>query len=78
MLYTLELGHNTMDAIENICCVKGEGTVEHSTVSRSFKKICLGYKYLDDQAMSGRSKSMDSKAVLQAKEAHPVSHTWRV
>ena len=32
MLYKFELSHNTEEAIKNIRCVKGEGTVDHSTV----------------------------------------------
>ena len=34
MLYKFEQRNNTTEATENICCVKGEGTVDHSTVTR--------------------------------------------
>ena len=34
MLYKFELGHNTTEATKNICCVKGEGIDDHSTVIR--------------------------------------------
>ena len=28
MVYKFKLGHNIAEAIKNICCVKGEGTVD--------------------------------------------------
>ena len=34
MLYKFKLGDNTARATKNICCVKGDGVVDHSTVSR--------------------------------------------
>ena len=64
MLYKSELDHNTMKVTKNNCA-KGEGTVDHCTVTRWFKKICLGYKNLNNQQRLGRLKSMDSEAVLQ-------------
>ena len=30
MLYEFELSHNTMEATQNIYCMKGKGTVDHS------------------------------------------------
>ena len=39
MLYKFELGHNDAEATKNICFVKGEDTVDQSTVTR-FKKFC--------------------------------------
>ena len=33
MFYTFELGYNAMEATRNICCVKHEDTVDHSTVT---------------------------------------------
>ena len=47
----------------------------HSTITRWFKKFHLGCKNLDGQAMSGRLKAMNSKAMLQAIEANS---TWKV
>ena len=38
-LYSTSL--NCYKTIKNICCVKGEGAVDHSTVSRWFKKFHL-------------------------------------
>ncbi|CAI9734926.1 Hypothetical predicted protein [Octopus vulgaris] len=50
MLHEFKLGHNAMEAIKNICCTKGEGAVDHSTVTRSFKEFHLGCKNLNEQA----------------------------
>ena len=40
MLYEFKLGYNSAEAIKNICCVKGEGAVDISAVTRWFKKSC--------------------------------------
>ena len=45
MLYKYKLGLNTTVSMKNICCVKGEGTVDDSTVTRWFKNF-----HFDDQA----------------------------
>ena len=65
-LCKFEMDHNTKQP-KDIYCVKGEITVDHRTVTRSFKKFCLGWKNLDNQARSDRPKAMDSEAVLQAR-----------
>ena len=78
MLYMFELCHNIAKATENICCVKGEGSVDHSTVTRGLKKFCLGYKNLNDQAKSIGPKTIDSEAMQQAIEANLASSTRRV
>ena len=75
MLYKFKLSHNTRDAIKNICCVKGEGVAEYSTITRKFKEFYLYCKNLDNQARSDRPKTVDSNAMLQAIEE---SSTWRV
>ena len=67
MLYIFELGHSTTKATKNICRAKCEGAVDHSTVTRWFKKFCLGCKNLNDQARSSRPKTMDSKVTLLRK-----------
>ena len=77
MLYEFKLGHNAAEATKNICCVKGEGTVDYNTVTRWFKKFCLGCKNCNDQARLGRPKTMNSEDLLQAIEVNPVSSTWR-
>ena len=58
--------------------MKGEGAVDHSTVTRWFEKFCLGYKNLDDQAMPSRPKTIDFKAVFQTIETNLASSAWRV
>ena len=75
MLYEYELGHNTAELTKNICCVKDEGTVDHGTITRWFKKFYSGYKY---QTRSCKPKSMDSKAMYQLLGENLVSNTWRV
>ena len=57
MLYKFKLDYNALEATKIIFCMKGESTVDHSTVTRSFKKFCSGYKNIDDQAMLGSSKT---------------------
>ena len=63
-----------METVKNICYVKGEGTVAYSTVTRRFKKFCSGCKKFDDQARSGRSRTMDSDTI----EANVESSNQRV
>ena len=73
ILYLFKLGYNTLEATENICCAKGEGTVNHSTVTRWFQNFCL-----EDLVESCRPETMDSKAMLQAIDANPASNTQNV
>ena len=75
MLYEFKLGHNTAEATKNICCVKSEGAVDHSPVTRWLKKFCPGCKNLDDQARLCRPKTVDSKSVLQTIAANLVNNT---
>ena len=78
MLYKFKPCHNATEAIKNICCTKGEGTVDHSTVIGWFKKFCLGCKNVNNQARSSRPKSMNFKAMTQAIEANLVRSPQRV
>ena len=78
MLYKFKVGHNVMEATRNICCMKDESAVEHSTVNEWFKKFHSASKNLHYQAMSDKPKSVDSEAALQAIEANLVSSTQRV
>ena len=55
--------------------MKGEGKLDHSTV---FERLLLRLQNLNNQARSGRSKTLDSKAILQAIEANPMNSTQRV
>ena len=50
ILYGFELGYTAGEAIKEICCVKDEGTVDHSAVIRCFKKFGSGCKNLNNQA----------------------------
>ena len=72
MLYEFKKGHNTVEDTKNICCAKGEGIVDHSPLTRWFKKFCLGFKNLDNKTKSGSPKTMDSKTVLQDIKANPA------
>ena len=78
MLYEFELGYNAANTTRNIYWAKGEGTVDHSTVTRWLKKCCLGYKNFDNQARADRLKSMDSKSMLIAIETNLASSTLNV
>ena len=73
MVPEFELGHNTAEAIKNISCMKSE-----NAVIRWFKKFRSSCKNVDDQAWSGRHKSVDSEAVLQDNDTNLVSSTGRV
>ena len=66
---------NIAEAIKSLCCAKGDGAVDHTTLTRGSKKFRLGYKNLTNQAKSGKLKTIYSKAVLLAVETNPVSNT---
>ena len=55
------------------CCPKGEGIVDHSIVTRWFKKFHLNCKNLDDQAKLGRSKTVDYEIFRVYKYIIPLS-----
>ena len=73
VLYKFEMGHNVAEAIKIICCTNGE-----RTVTRWFKKFCLGCKNLNDPVKLDKPKTVDSETVLQAIEANLSSSTLRV
>ena len=55
MLYEFELGHNTAEPTKNIYCVKGDGTVDHSTVIRWFKNCAwVGWTSMIKQNQIGQ------------------------
>ena len=56
------MSHNIAEVIKNICCVKNEGTFDHNTIISWVKKFHSGCYNLDDQARSGRPKTVDSLA----------------
>ena len=41
MLYKFKLGHDAMEETKSIYCLKDDGVVDHSIVTRWFKKISL-------------------------------------
>ena len=53
--------HNTAEGAKNTVCSKVEGAVDH----RGLEKFFSGCKNLNDQARSGRPKTLDSEAVHQ-------------
>ena len=57
--------------------MKDEHAVNPITVTKLFKKMQSGSKNLDNQARSGRPKTVNSEAVLQTIEANPVCLTLR-
>ena len=72
--------YNAVEAAKNICCVKGEGAVDDSTVTRWFKTFCSSCKALTDYARSSRPKMIDSKVMLKAIETNSESirQTWHL
>ena len=76
--FEFELGHNAVEATKNICCVEDEGAIDHSTISRWPKKFHSDYKNFNDQAKSGRFKTMGSVVRLQVREVNLASSIWRV
>ena len=54
-----------MEATKNICCVKGEGTVDHSTVFAWVERL-------------GKPKTVDSETVLQNIMANLANSTQKV
>ena len=50
--------------------MESEGTFDHHTVTKWFKKFLLDYNNFDNQSRSGKPKIMDSEAVLQAIEVN--------
>ena len=73
ILYKFEVGHNATEETKNISCGKIEVAVDHSTITRWFKKFCWDHKKLNNQARSGRSKTVDSEDMLQTIEANQRS-----
>ena len=76
MIYKFKLNHNATEATKNICCIKGEGSVDQATLTRGFKKFCSSYKKLNKKAKSGRPKITDSKVAFQAIEVNWESIRW--
>ena len=74
LIYEIELRHNTEEATKNISGTKGEGMVDHYSVTRWFKKFRSVCKNLDDQTRLGRPKSLDFEVI----ESNQASRSWRI
>ena len=68
------MNHNAVESTKNICCAKDEGTVEQPDGSRNFARGARTLMIRQGQV----DLKLDSKAVLKAIKANPVSSTWRV
>ena len=65
MVYEFELGHNAAETTKDICCTKGEGTLDQSAINRWLKKYHKKYYINNDvQASWGGPRIVDSGAVL--------------
>ena len=68
MLYEFEQGHNAMEAI-NIICIESDGTVDHCTVTRWFKKFYQAH-YLTNQHSSSSSQLWQKHLKLPSCASH--------
>ena len=64
MLYGFQQGHKAAEETKNICCVKGKYELDHCTVIKLSKTFHSGCKNVDDQAKSGRPKTVDFEATV--------------
>ena len=69
LLYEFEVDFNAAEASKKIGVTQREDAVDHSTLSRWFKKFHLSCKNVDDQVNLGRLKNVNVQPVLQAIEA---------
>ena len=52
------------ESIKSVCCTKSEGAVDHTKITKWFKKFPFGCKKLNNQLKSGWPKTVDSKAIF--------------
>ena len=78
LICEFKLGHDTAETVKNICCAKGERSVDYSTVIKWFKKFRSSCKCLNEHAMTDRPKSEASKAVLKTMEVNQTSNMMAV
>ena len=74
MLYEFKLSHNAVETTKNICCVKGEGTVDPAQM---VQEISLRLKERW-RSSKGKAKSVLFEVVLQAIDENPACGTWRI
>ena len=67
-----------IDAAKKICQVEGERTVSVCTAQKWFKRFNEGHTNLNDEPRSGRPKTVDSEALLNAVEATPSTSIRRL
>ena len=70
MLYKFELGHKTGEVLKNICWVKSEGAVDHSTKTKWFVWVARTSTIKQGQI----HLKLDSEAMLQAIESNLASY----
>lgn len=63
-----------VEAIENICKVKGNGTVKRVAAINWFKQFIDGNFDFTDQKQSGCPLTIDSEVVRQAVEENPITN----
>ena len=54
VLYKSKMIHNAMEVIRNICCTKDDDAVNHSTITRWFKKFWLWFVVVMPQTILPR------------------------
>ena len=64
-----------LESDKSICCVKGKSAIDHSAVTRWFKKFGPDFKNHEDQGRSDMPKAVDFEVMFQAIEANPASST---
>ena len=65
-------------AARQICQVEGEGKVSNRTARKWFKQFSQGDTNLTDKKRSGRPKTINSEAILNAVEINPSTSTRRL
>ena len=50
IVYAFKLCHNAVKATKILCGTKDKIAIDHSTVTRWFKKFCSGFQNLDNQS----------------------------
>ena len=75
LLYEFKLGHTPAEATRNICQAIGPGTINHSTVTRWWKRFSSGDESLKDEPRSGRPTTFNLADLKQAIEDDPTLTT---
>lgn len=62
---------NAKEAATKICDIEGKDIVSIRTAQKWFKKFNEGHTNLEDESRSGRPRTVDTKAILEAVENNP-------